>query len=161
MSQPSRDGGFTLIELLVTMSLMGIVMAIAVSGYSSWSKASQQSGAAHELQSLLRNTQQRAVTEGQSMCVRFDTVANTYAVLRGRCDVAVDVVQAATKAASGNVRLASPAFTAPGPPELSGKTAVEFTSRGTAWPGSVKLTRPGATDETITVEGLTGRATLD
>ena len=161
MSQPPRDGGFTLIELLVTMTLMGIMMAIAVSGYSSWAKASQQSGAAHELQSLLRNTQQRAITEGQSMCVQFDTGANTYTIFRGRCVAPVETVQGATKAASGSVRLAAPSFTPPGPPPVADQAAVEFTSRGTAWPGSVKFTRAGATDQTITVEGLTGRATLD
>ena len=47
-------------------------MAFAVSGWSAWARSSEQSGTARELQSLMRQTQQRAVTEGRAMCVQFE-----------------------------------------------------------------------------------------
>lgn len=71
-----RDNGFTVIEPLVTISLLGRMMAIALSGWSSWARESGQAGAAREFQSTMRQTQQRAITEGRAMCVGFDLPAN-------------------------------------------------------------------------------------
>ena len=77
MSSQDRDSGFTMIELLVTIALLGIMMAIAVSGWSAWAKASRQSGTARELQSVLRQAQVRAVTEGRAVCVAFRWLRTT------------------------------------------------------------------------------------
>jgi prepilin-type N-terminal cleavage/methylation domain-containing protein len=43
MSNPRRDSGFTLIEVLVSIALMVVLMAIAVSGWSAWARAGEQS----------------------------------------------------------------------------------------------------------------------
>ena len=51
----------------MTISLLGIMMAIAVSGYTSWAKASNQSGRARELQSVIRARGCRDVGEARSM----------------------------------------------------------------------------------------------
>lgn len=157
MSQPSRDSGFTLIEVMITVALMGVVMAFAVSGWSSWARASEQSGTARELQTLLRSTHQRAVTEGNAMCVQFDTTSNDYTVYRGTCaDTSKVKVQGPFDTNGGQVQVASPAFTGTTAP-----TGVTFFARGTATPGTVKVTRSGSsTIYTLAVEGLTGRVSL-
>jgi len=159
MPNRRRDQGFTLIELLVTISLLGVIMAIAVSGWASWARSSEQSGTAREIQSLLRQTQQRAVTEGRSMCVLFDTSTNRYTVFRGSCDAAdKSRIQGPSGTGSSTVHLAAPAFLAPSGTNSQGVT---FTARGTAWPGAVHVTRTSATKVyVLKVEGLTGRVSL-
>ena len=158
MSHPPRDGGFTLIELLVTMSLMGVMMAIAVSGWSSWAKSSEQAGTARGIQSVLRQTQQQAVTEGQSMCVLFDTSADTYTIYRGRCDGTKAQARGPLMTESPRVHLTSPSFESA---DAAGQPGVSFTPRGGAWPGNVQVTRDGSSKVyTLEVEGLTGRVEL-
>lgn len=159
MSQHPQDSGFTLIEVLVTIALMGVLMAFALSGWSSWAAARGHSGTAQEIQSLLRQTQQRAVTEGRSMCVAFDTAAHQYTVFRGACDEAGKVrVQGPFATSDGRVRLQSPSFTSS---TSSGNTGVTFRARGSAWPGEVRIARTGAAKVYILrVEGLTGRVSL-
>ena len=158
MSAKSRDSGFTMIELLVTIALLGLMMAIAVSGWTSWAKASRQSGTARELLSVMRQAQVRAVTEGRPICVSFRVAQNDYTLYRGTCDDAAKVtIIGPVPSDSANVQLAAPSFTGP-----SGtSTGVTFSARGTAWPGSVQVTRSGSSKTyTLTVEGLTGRVSL-
>lgn len=159
MSPQPRDHGFTMIEMLVTISLMGVMMAIAVGGYSSWAKASGQSGAAHELQSVMRQTQQRAVTEGRAMCLLFDLPANEYTVYRGACDVATKVpILGPMQSDSPDVRFAS----SPAAEGASCTTAgVTYYARGTATHCSLRVTRTNSSKVyLLKVEGLTGRASL-
>ena len=153
MSQ-SRDHGFTLIEVLVTIGLASVLMAFAVAGYHRWTIASEQSGTARELQSLLRNTQQRAVTEGTAMCVQFNTTADTYRVVEGTCAAPGGQLQGPFHTSDDRIDIAAPSFTA-------GSTGVTFFARGTASAGSVQVVRDGSTKVyTIDVEGLTGRVSL-
>jgi len=152
MPKPRRDTGFTLIELLVAISLLCALMAIAVSGWASWSKARQQSGTVSELTATLRQTQQRAVTEGTAMCVTFTNI--TYTVSRGSCTssapLAADRVQGPVPAGRG-VQIASDAF----------PVGVTFTARGTSTDGSVTVTRTGSSKVyTLKVEGFTGRVSV-
>ena len=158
MSHTARDDGFTLLEVLVTISLLGIMMAIAVSGWSSWSQARAQSGAARELLSVMRQAQQRAVTEGRATCVTFFTAQpRSYSVAAGVCgSPAGTVVQAEVPR---RVTLDSAAFKKPGAADL--QTQVQFTSRGSGWPGSVIIKRTGASSTyTLQVEVLTGHVAL-
>ena len=159
MSHRARDSGFTMIELLVTIALLGIMMAISVGGWTSWAKASRQSGTARELQSVMRQAQVRAVTEGRAICVSFRVAQNDYTLYRGACDDPAKVtVIGPVVSDSKDVKLAAPSFTAPS----GSSTGVTFSARGTAWPGSVQLTRTGSSKSyTLTVEGLTGRVSLN
>src|SRR4051794_34927559 len=130
MSQPSRGSGFTLIEVLVTIALLGVIMAFAVAGYSSWARASEQSGTARELQSFLRQTQQRAVTEGRSMCVSFSTTNSQYTLYRGACDDPTKVtVGGPFKTNGARVQFTSVAFAD------TPTNGVTFYARGTATQG--------------------------
>ena len=159
MSHPQRDRGFTMIEVMVTIALMGTLMAIAVSGWSSWAKASAHSGAAREIQSAMRQSQQQAVTEGGAMCFLFDDGSDSYAIYRGRCsDAAKVLARGPVKLASG-VRISTPSFTSEANVPNPGVT---FASRGTGSPGTVAVTRDGSsTVYTLSVEGLTGRVSLN
>jgi type IV fimbrial biogenesis protein FimT len=152
MSNPRRDSGFTLIEVLVSIALMVVLMAIAVSGWSAWARAGEQSGTARELQSTLRQTQQRAVTEGTAMCVTFTSI--TYTVSRGSCTnsppLAANRVEGPVPAGRG-VQIASGAF----------PQGVSFSARGTTTDGSVTVTRTGSSKVyTLQIEGFTGRVSL-
>ena len=155
MSQPDRDSGFTLIEVMVVVALLGALMAISVGGYDRWSRASEQSGTARELQTLLRSTHQRAITEGTAMCVLFDTAAGEYAVHRGTCAALGAKVDGPFQVDGPQVHLASPTFVGSGGP------GVTFYSRGTATSGTVQVTRTGSSKVyTLHVEQLTGRVSL-
>ncbi|WP_180934148.1 prepilin-type N-terminal cleavage/methylation domain-containing protein [Nocardioides ungokensis] len=73
MSLSRRDSGFTLIEIMVVVALVSLMSALGVGAYKSWALAHAQLGAATDLQTILRQTQVRAVTEGFAFCVKFDT----------------------------------------------------------------------------------------
>ena len=51
--------------------------------------AEAHKGAATDMQTVMRQTQVRAVTEGVTFCVKFDTAAETYTVYRHPCAPAV------------------------------------------------------------------------
>lgn len=158
MAHHDRDSGFTLLEVMVAVALMGTMMAIAVSGFSSWDKARAHTGAASEMQTVLRQAQQRAVTEGRAMCVWFDVAARSYTVYRGACDSSVKEKLVGPYELGQPVNLSAPSFTAP-----SGSSpGVTFYARGTATPGQVSLTRSGSSKTyRISIEGLTGRVTVN
>lgn len=155
-TQPRVRGadGFTLVEICWAMAIFGILAVVSVAGLRSWTQAREHSGTAAAVQSLLREAQQRAVTEGRPTCVDFDVATQVFTLYRGSCDDAGRILLQSRRPDSARVQLASPTFT--GPSGLT--TAVTFKPRGTAWPGSVQVTRTGAGKVyTVTVEGLTGR----
>lgn len=152
---PHGDAGYTLIEVMVTIALLSAIMLIAISGWSSYAKASAQDGAAQEVQSVLRQAQQRAVTEGTSMCVLFSTANSSFELKRHACDDGPTHLEGPWKVDDHDVHLDSAKFTSPAGPD---QTGVTFTPRGTAWPGEVRITRGDSTKvRVVRVEGLTGR----
>ena len=164
MPKTSRQEGFTLIEVMMTIVLLSIMMTIAVGGYWRWARANEQSGTARTLQTVLRQSQQRAVTEGRSVCVEFDTAASTYTVYRASTptlpacsDPAKVNVRGPVTTAGKSVHLGTATFTSP-----DGAVAkVSFTPHGSAWAGNVTVTRDGSSKVyVLTVEGLTGRVSL-
>ncbi len=148
----ARAAGFTMIEVLTVIALLGIVMAFAVGGWASWARAHAQEGAAVRIEGTLRQAQQRAVTEGSSVCVLFNAAADTWSTFRGPCGATTTLLEGPTGLADHRLDLVSPSFAS------GAASGVTFTPRGSASAGSVLVTRVGATKVwTIKVEGLTGR----
>src|SRR4051794_11925350 len=96
MSASRRTSGFTLVEIMVVVALISLLAALGVGAWKKWTVAHAQLGAAADLQTILRQTQVRAVTEGQNFCVKFDTGNSTYTVYRFAC------------APTGNVKVNGP-----------------------------------------------------
>ncbi|GHJ58760.1 hypothetical protein NOK12_12780 [Nocardioides sp. OK12] len=151
------DAGYTMIEMIVVIAIAGTLMAAAVSGWQTWSRASAQDGLVTELRGVLRQAQQRAVTTGTSTCVLFD--AASWSIYRGRCDDDAKVLLEGPIEAHAGLRLTDPRFQHGESAYLPG---VSFAPRGTATPGRVTVERDGAAREAVvSVEGLTGRVTTD
>ena len=153
MRESRTDAGFTLVEVLVTIVLMGIVMAFAIGGWRSWAASRGQSATASELRVVLRNAQQRAITEGTSMCVSF--TSTSYTVWRTACTTGTRV--GGPYAVEGSTTLGTPQFV-PSTPTQDPST-VRFAPRGIASEGAVSVTRPGSsTVYLVKVVGFTGRS---
>lgn len=162
MSHRVRDGGFTLIEVLVTIGLSGVMAALAIAGYARWAESSAHIGTAREVQTVMRQAQQQAVTEGFATCVSFNDAADTYTVYRGPCGAPTKTLKGPHSTASKKIQLSAPSFAVP--PSVTGVSVspgVTFFARGTATAGGVKVIRPGSTKVyLLDVEGLTGRVSL-
>ncbi len=155
---PNRpEDGFTLVEVLTALAIFGISASIALTGMRAWASSLDEKGGAQTVVAELRRAQQEAVTEGRTFCVNFDVLTSRYTVYRGTCDDPARSRLRGPISTPTNTFLASPAFTGP-----SGVgTGVTFLPRGTAWAGSVKLTRPRSSKTyTISVEALTGRVSV-
>lgn len=148
------DAGFTMVEVMVTISLLTTVMGFAVAGWSGWSRAHEHRSTLTDLQSTLRHAQQRAVTDGGPVCVRFDLAADTWRLERGACTSTPGPVLGGPWEVARNLDLQDAAFT-----HADGtRPALTFTSRGTATPGRVEVRREDTGRvRRVTVEGLTGR----
>lgn len=154
--RPCRDAGFTLLEVMCVMAVISVLTAITLDPVRSWSDARAHAGSAAAIQSVLRETQQRAVTEGRAMCVDFAAASQSYTVHRASCeniDPSAPPVDGPLYTHAPNVRIAEPAFGASG-----SSTGVTFKPRGTATGGSVKVLRDGSSKAyTVSVDPLTGR----
>lgn len=159
MPHPARDSGFTLIELLVVISLLGTMMTIAVTGWSTWGKTRAHLGAAEELQTVLRQTQQRAVSESTPLCVRFDTTNAEYTVYRSSCD-GTDVVLGPIQTSSPDVYFRSTTFGADLEFLPSGRVRSSADYPDMPEIRVARHDRTDADDYLVTVSELTGRASL-
>jgi prepilin-type N-terminal cleavage/methylation domain-containing protein len=158
MSQRARDNGFTLIELMVVIALISLISAIGAGSWRAWASAAGQKGAATDLQTVMRQTQVRAITEGVDFCVDFDTTASAYTVYRYTCGTGMVKVYGPYTLGDSKLRLTNVQFT-----RLDGTSAGQITFRasGRAWPGGLTITRAGSTKTyTLDVEGLTGRVSI-
>ena len=155
----SVDAGATLVEVMVVVAMIGSLTAMVVWGIQGWATSSAFKGASQQVQSVLRTTQQRAITEGTSFCVEFDTATDQYAVFRLACTNSAKVKTAGPfGTGSDKVHLSGPLFC---DADNKPRTGVTFTPRGSAWPGQVVVTREGSSlSSVVRVEGMTGRVSL-
>lgn len=152
---PARDSGFTLVETMVVIVLMGIAATISVGGYQSYARTAEHQGTRNDVVSALRAANQRALTEAALYCVRFAADGRSWSTYRGSCSAGT-VVKGPERVGGGQVSLTSVSFVAPD--GTAGSRDVEFTARGTASRGSVRVVRAGSSKSyTVSVEGLTAR----
>lgn len=146
------------------MVLGGLVMSTATWSFVGYQRAHEQQSTATSVTSALRNTAERALSEGRTYCVYLNAGAGSFDTYRQDCtDPTRRVARAATD--SSRVALASVAFPAPATAIPNQSTACPATGacayfypRGNALAGTVNVTRSGSAKVyTVTVEGLTAR----
>jgi prepilin-type N-terminal cleavage/methylation domain-containing protein len=145
------DQGFTLMELLVTMVVAGILFGLAVGGYRAYAASQAHRGTAEALVALMREAQQRAVTQATTYGVDLSVPAGPW-----------QLVKSPTSGCTGGTASGAE-VPSRGAITVSGSACVLFKSRGSAAPSpaTVTVARAGTSKVyTITVEGLTGRASL-
>ena len=147
-----RDEGFTMVELLVSLSIVGVMTALVVTGWSGYARANEHSGTRNDIVSALRAANQRALAEARPYCVTFDVAGGTWTTRRLSCTGAI---VKAEEVEGKQISLADAAFLQP---DASTQPQVIFMPRGTASKGSIKVNRAGSSKVyVINVEGLTGR----
>jgi len=159
-----RDTGSTLVETVVTLALAGVLSTIGLFAVRSFLAANREQGTATEIRSVLRNAEEKALSQGRTYCVYFTTT--TWTTYKSDCTVAADKTDGPGQVSDSAISLASITFPAPNQAILgqatscpvAGKCAY-FYPRGTALAGSLQVTRSSKA-YTLTVEGLTGRVSL-
>lgn len=151
------DAGFTLLEILVALSIMGLLTGLAVGPFRAYEHASQEQGSVRDVVSLLRNTQERAVSEARTYCVSFNVSSRSYTLGRPSNPALIplqcDTVVRGPFTLRSQITFESVTFTS-----ASGSNIVFFTPRGSATPGNAVIRRPdGSKKYTVSVEGLTAR----
>jgi prepilin-type N-terminal cleavage/methylation domain-containing protein len=142
------DDGFTLVELLVVMAIMSVLLGLSVGAYRSYATTQAHRGAADGVVALLREAHQSAITEGVAYSVKLPD-DGPWTMHRGSLTCSGPATGAVNRESS-RVSLTNVS-----------KTCVAFRPRGTATAGSLDVVRTGSSKVySITVEGLTGRATL-
>lgn len=151
----SRDSGFSLAEIMVVVLLMSIVMFIGVGTFQRWALSSAHQGAAVDMQTVMRQTHVRAVTEGISYCITFDTDLNQYTLYRYACGTGTVKVNGPYKTADARITINSPRFRQS---DGTYKPWLTFRPSGVATEGTVLIRRAGSPKSyTVSVEGFTGR----
>ena len=160
---PSDDNGVTLIELLVTLSLAAVLSGLATGAYVGYARSSRQSGTVTQIQSMLRNTAERSLSEGRTYCVSFDTTAGTWTIYRKVCGPTPGVLAEGPFTVDTGIRLASVAFTIPTGSSTTCPTpgtCAYFYPRGTASPGGLQVRSSSSKVYSIDVKGLTSRVSF-
>lgn len=160
----ARESGFTMVELVVVMSIVGVLMAIATFGFTSYRNTSEQRGSAQEMLSALRSASEQAISEGRTYCVDLAAGASgnrTYSTWRKACTAAGGGTQVGGTKQTQSARVTfTSAVTSPSPAPAcaAGHSCIYFYPRGTALPATVTVASSARSKTyTIRVEGLTAR----
>jgi type II secretory pathway pseudopilin PulG len=158
-----------LVELLVAMVIVGIVGTIAVWGLRTYQRQQQLTGTTNAVVSALRNTAERAQSEGRTYCVQFASGGTTWSVWRYSCQSGFTSNGNTASRVLSNQRVQGSDVVLSGASFAAGTNAgtcppgslacVYFYPRGTASAGQLLVSRGGAAS-TVKVEGLTGRVYL-
>jgi prepilin-type N-terminal cleavage/methylation domain-containing protein len=151
-----RDSGFTMIELMVVMSISSTLLAIGVFGFTSYQRTAEHKGTQQELASVLRNTSERAISEGRTYCVDVAENGLAYDIWRGACGTGT-LVQGPLKTKDDRVTVLA-SDTNPAVESVSPTCCITFYPRGTATPTWLTVSSEAReATYTITIEGLTSR----
>lgn len=77
-----KEQGFTFIEIMVVLTIFTLVVTISYPYLTLWYSSLKIRGVQRELVSSLRHAQQSAVTSQDNHLVRFDTLANSYDIIK-------------------------------------------------------------------------------
>lgn len=148
---PSNDKGLTQIEILVTITIMGILVAIATPGYHSLMERNRLSGAARQVASDLVAARMEAVKMNRRVQVFFSS-GNQYRICDDENrDGTVDLGEGRDTTRSIHDTYFDVTFSAGGNPI--------FRPNGTATPTTITLTN-GAGSVAVTIS-LAGRVLVN
>ena len=78
----TRQQGYSLAEMLVVVAIIGLISLVAVPNFISLYKGSRFKAVMRSFVSVVRNTQQRSITENRRMRISFAPNGNAYQVAR-------------------------------------------------------------------------------
>ena len=137
-----NNKGFTLIEMVSVILVLGIISAVAIPMFDQGTINATL--VANTVQTDIQYTQELAMTRDQNVSIVFTNGSSTY-------DVPADpngVYPAETRSLPNGV-------------VIQGNTTVTFNGNGeTSASGSTVTLNANGTQMTITVQGITGRATV-
>ena len=144
-----RIQGFTAIEIIITLSLLGILLGMSVSGLSYYQAGRSMDVAQSEIVTQIREAQAMAVATGNTYRIDFsDPSLKTYQLQYRSGSGWVNV--RASESLPGGVQFDSAA-----PPSFGGGAYLEFYARGTCESGQLTLTGRFGKSATIQVDGET------
>lgn len=83
ISRPqTRQQGYSLAEMLVVVAIIGLISLIAVPNFMSLYRGSRFKSVMRNFVSIIRNTQQRAITENRRMRISFAVNSHSFTVSR-------------------------------------------------------------------------------
>jgi prepilin-type N-terminal cleavage/methylation domain-containing protein len=81
-----KKNGFTLIELLITFVILGIMVSIAIPGFSRWMPSYRLKSATRDLYSNMQLAKMGAVRDNGEWAVFFNPGGGSYQVINGGAD---------------------------------------------------------------------------
>ncbi|MHB1390239.1 MAG: pilus assembly FimT family protein [Thermoleophilia bacterium] len=138
--------GFSLVEMVATVSLMGILLAMAYGGLTYYLSVKSVDTSAREIITEIRTAQATAVATGNTYRLAFNTADNTYTVQRRSGSSYVDLRGALSL--DGGTRFAET-------PNFGGDANLDFYARGSCEVGEIILKGQHGNPITITVDGET------
>ncbi len=151
----SRESGFTLLELLVTMTILGVIVAIAVAPYRNFQRTQAHLNSTRRLVGSLRNAQVRAVAENSTYRVSFASNGKSWTLARLVGTSTWTTVGPTVTPSDPQITIREAVFRQSDGSEGS---TVYFYPRGSASKGSLVVGRDDRSKVyTVTVEGLTAR----
>ncbi len=74
-----------LVSVCVAVATVGVLTVLVAEAVPRWTGSAEQTADTTSVQLLLRETQQSALGDGHSMCVRFDPTTERWTALSRRC----------------------------------------------------------------------------
>ncbi|MDQ6981190.1 MAG: type II secretion system protein [Ghiorsea sp.] len=148
-AQACMQGGFTLIELLAVIAILGILMAIGGTSWTSYREATRVDSAKEKAVSILQQARLKAISSGFTQPITVDFPANTIVGINGLTESFGDVDL--QNFVCGTCTASDPAL-----PET-----INFKSSGTATLKNIKVSKVGSSKSFILmINTATGRVDI-